>query len=145
MRRKKEDYPRYKTSIGVDFHGQDRSLTKDLMAKGKYDALPTAESMRKAIWRGNNAFGDNTSFGYYNSGAIRDSVLSRALESGLGKRFSTWYSKHVKKVSGIDRYRLDEFIRYKTNWHMYMFRNRTPEYTIIDDVITKSNTGGANG
>jgi hypothetical protein len=133
---KKKKYSRYSTAVGFNFHGPDRAYTKTAMANGDYELLPTAESMRKAIWRGNNCFGDNTSFGYYCSGRIKSEMMEKLLRSSVGKSFSDWYSKYTFGMTGIDRYELDRFLHYKTDG--YMFCRHTPEYSIVEDIIIKN-------
>ena len=131
---KNKKHPRYKSPSDWDFHGQDRARTKQLMVSENYDALPIRESMRKAVFRGDNAHGDNTSFGY-NGGGINWGYFDKLLRSYIGKEFAVYYqAMTIRFPKGRDRDDLNWFIKQRFNRN-YRFCTPMWDYSIVDGKI----------
>lgn len=132
--REKRKISRYHTGGNWDFHGIDRAHTKQKMAKGEYDDLPETESIRRAIFRGPNGYGDNTSFGYYCSGRPKYKYFERLAENYVGKTFSEYYSAMCKIFKGVDRSELDSFIKWNFT-PRFRYGRFIGTYLVEDDVI----------
>ena len=133
----KSGIARYSTRTDMRYHKNDRAKNKILVKKWDYCKLPSKESMRQVIWRGHNAFGDNTSFGYYCSGSHNERVLDKILDSYVDKSFDEYYSKMCKMFKGYDRYNFDEFIYWRFR-NRYWFRRESTEYSVVDGLIVKN-------
>lgn len=130
-------YPRYKSPSDMDFHGTDRALTKRMMSSENYEMLPISESMRKAVFRGDNAHGDNTSFGCYSGGQITWKYFEKLLNKYVGKEFSVYYSAMTILFSNKkDRDNFDNFISHNFN-KTYRFGYLMCSYEVVDGMITK--------
>lgn len=127
---------RYHTGRDMNFHGKDRALTKRKIAEEEYEDLPERESIRRAIFRGPNCFGDNTSFGYYCSGRPKYKYFERLAENYVGKTFSEYYSAMCKIFKGVDRSELDNFVKWNFT-PRFRFGMFVGTYLIEDDVIYK--------
>jgi hypothetical protein len=128
-------HPRHKNPSDMDFHGPDRARTKRLMAIENYDALPIRESMRKAVYRGPNGFGDSTSFGNYYSGQVTWKYLDKLLRKYIGKEFAMYYQAMTILFPGEkDRMYLDWFIR--ITFHRIPKYGRTKwDFSVVDGKI----------
>lgn len=133
----KSEIARYSTRRDMRFHKNDRARNKILVGKWDYCKLPSKESMRKAIWRGNNCWGDNTSFGDYNSGEHKYKLLQKLLDNYIGESFDEYYSKMCKRFKGYDRVRFDRFLFWAFK-NRYMFGGNYTEYEVIDGLIVKN-------
>ena len=133
----KSGIARHSTRVDMRYHKGDRARNKILVGMWEYGKLPSKESMRKAIWRGQNCHGDNTSFGEYNSGTYDERILEKILDKHIGKSFDEYYSKMCKKFKGIDRYRFEQFLfwRFET---CFIFGREYTDYVVIDGLIVKN-------
>lgn len=133
----KSGISRYSTRRDVPYHKTDRAKNKILVRKWEYGKLPSKESMRKAIWRGPNCWGDLTSFGEYNSRSHRYEILERMLDKYIGKSFDEYYSVMCRKFKGYDRVRFEWFVdrNFKTA-HGYRFSY--VKYEVVNGLIMKN-------
>lgn len=138
MREKKRKIPRYNLGNRMDFHGPDRMRTRVLLAHEAYDEFAERESQRKAIWRGPNGFGDNTSFGAPFAGSPDYDYFQRLLDKYIGKPFSEYYSKMCDRFKGYDRVQLDRFIEWKFNIRYRWSGLLRNDYSLEDDIIVKN-------
>jgi hypothetical protein len=134
--KRKNRVPRYHTGGNHNFHGKDRSVARAHMDNGNYDILPKRESMRMAIWRGPNCWGDNTSFGYCMSGEPTDRYLEKLLNRHIGKSFNEYYSKMCKKFQGKDRCALERFVYWKFK-RLKIYGINYYDYAVIDGLIVR--------
>jgi len=132
----KSEIPRYSTRYDIRYHKADRAKNKIILNTWKYDELPSKESMRKAIWRGNNCFGDLTSFGDFNSRDFKYSLLTKLLDKHVGKSYDEYYSKMCKKFRGYDRHRFEIFLFWEFN-NRYFFGRDYTRYTVVNGLIVK--------
>ena len=135
--KKQRKHPRYKNPSDMDFHGTDRALTKRLLACENYEALPISESMRKAVYRGDNAHGDNCSFGVYHSGGISWRYFDKLLAKYVGKEFSVYYHAMTTLFpKGKDRNNFDWYLGFKFHKNIRYGRPMW-DYEIVDGLIVK--------
>jgi hypothetical protein len=112
---------------------------RNRLAQQEFENLPVRESIRASIWRGKNCFGDNTSFGEYNSGEVRQSVLERMLQSGIGENYDSWYSRCCSKFQGRDRIAFDLFVDYAFRKDGFRFgMHLKPDYVVVEGKIRKA-------
>jgi hypothetical protein len=134
---KRKKHRKYKNPSDMDFHGPDRARTRRLMASESYDELPIRESIRKAVYRGPNGFGDSTSFGNPFSGHVHWKYLDNLLESYIGKEFAVYYQAMTMYFPrGFYRDNLDWFVNFRFH-RVYRFGTPMWTYEIVDGKIVK--------
>ena len=129
---------RYSTGRDMDYHGTDRTNLRNCRDIEDFDDLPIRETIRGAVWRGNNGYGDNTSFGYCMSGVPTWKFIERLLSKHVGKSFDNYYSEMCELFKGKDRVELDSFIQWNFNDRLICGFHVKADYSIKNCAIVKN-------
>lgn len=125
--------PRHSTRVkGIRYHSKDRAKVRS-MSREDLENLPLRESMRQAINRGPNCFGDNTSYGYYCSGQIKDRFVIMILNRHVGLTYAKFIGEVARRFSSRDRVWVNDCIN-------SMFRSLfgyPADYVVVNGIIVK--------
>lgn len=126
--------PRYSTRIaGIKYHSKDRARKRQAKCLNDWEDFPVHESMRQAINRGPNCFGDNTSYGYYCSGQIKDQFITVLVEKHIGLTYTKLIGDISRRFSPRDKVWVNSCID-----HMFHPRFGYPsDFVVIDGLIVK--------
>jgi hypothetical protein len=102
-----------------------------------YETLPLRESMRAVINRGPNAWGDDTSYGYYCSGCIKSSVVKKLFESFVSKRFDELTHGLATRFNTTDRAYLNTYLLDVFHDHICLGYFIARKYDVRDGVIVR--------
>ena len=130
--------PRIHTSANLNVHGTNRSKLRSHSDIDSLDNMAPKESIRDAIWRTKNSFGEDTRFDGICSGEPSYRYFAKLMRKHIGRSYNKYYSEMCALFKGLDRIAFDRYIHFAFTPYGWGGLPLFSEYSVKNGVIVKN-------